>query len=39
MFVSGQILEDKYEIIERIGAGGGGTVYKAFQRGLNDMLP
>lgn len=35
MFVSGQILEDKYEIIERIGAGGGGTVYKAFQRGLN----
>ncbi len=35
MFESGQILEDKYEIIERIGAGGGGTVYKAFQRGLN----
>lgn len=35
MFEKGQILENKYEIIEHIGTGGGGTVYKATQIGLN----
>lgn len=35
MFEIGQILENKYEIKEHIGTGGGGVVYKATQIGLN----
>lgn len=35
MFEIGQILENKYEITEHIGTGGGGMVYKATQIGLN----
>lgn len=35
MFEIGQILDNKYEITEHIGTGGGGVVYKANQIGLN----
>lgn len=38
MFEKGQILENKYEIIEHIGTGGGGIVYKATQLGLNRFV-
>ena len=38
MFEKGQILENKYEIIEHIGTGGGGIVYKANQLGLNRFV-
>jgi serine/threonine-protein kinase len=34
MFKCGEMLENKYEIIEHIGTGGGGIVYKAYQHGL-----
>lgn len=35
MLKIGMILENKYEIIDILGSGGGGTVYKAYQKGLN----
>lgn len=38
MFEVGQTLENKYEILEHIGTGGGGIVYKAFQKGLNKTV-
>lgn len=34
MFRIGQLLDQKYEIKEIIGSGGGGVVYKAYQHGL-----
>jgi serine/threonine protein kinase len=34
----GRTIGGKYEIIERIGAGGMGTVYKASQTGLNRLV-
>ena len=35
MLKIGMILENKYEISDILGSGGGGTVYKAYQKGLN----
>ena len=34
MLRKGQILNDTYEVLEEIGSGGGGTVYKAWHTRL-----
>lgn len=31
-------IDNTYEIIEKIGAGNGGTVYKAYHRNLNKYV-
>ncbi len=38
MIDKGTLLEGKYEIIEQIGSGGGGTVYLAYHYGLQKHL-
>ena len=35
MLKIGMVLENKYEVVDILGSGGGGTVYKAYQKGLN----
>ena len=38
MFKKGQVLNGTYQVIEQIGSGGGGIVYKAFHLHLNQLV-
>ena len=38
MFEKGQVLNETYQVIEQIGSGGGGIVYKAFHLHLNQFV-
>lgn len=38
MITKGQVLNDTYEIIERMGSGGGGIIYKAYHRRMQKYV-
>ncbi|MBD5145374.1 MAG: protein kinase [Ruminococcus sp.] len=38
MITKGQVLNDTYEIIERLGSGGGGIIYKAYHRRMQKYV-
>lgn len=38
MITKGQVLNDTYEIIERMGSGGGGIIYKAYHRRMKKYV-
>lgn len=38
MITKGQVLNDTYEVIERLGSGGGGIIYKAYHRRMQKYV-
>ena len=38
MITTGQVLNDTYEVISRLGSGGGGIIYKAYHKRMKKYV-